>query len=622
MKVVTEIYLTNKLASSQAWLKLIQMISKYNGIFRKWDFIVKCDQSKIRYYVKTSHPLPTTINQLEEFVLKQVESNEIKLPSAKRSIPKIRKSEDNFVDVYNYFESKKGRLLKYSKISIFPISKERFLDKTKLYFETSDSYLCSTYLCNVPSTFLAIDFHINKRFFYSKVPKYLKLEKQISLLTNTKNHSLFQIDTFPYGQGNSYLNHDTYDFAKHSLILGSSGSGKSKLISLLVDNIYHNEEQKKNYKIVMIDPHAAMEKDIGGLESTKTIDFKTDEDSIDLFMPTNEDHVSSTELFLSLFKTLIMDQYNSKLERVLRYSVYLLLASQKFDFMHLRKLLLDVEFRNQLVREYRSNVPTSVIEFFLNDFQEMKINYYGEAIAPIISFIDEMQLLPVFDQKEKNVHNLKGSISNHFLTILSLDRIQLGDKITKTISGLVMQQLLGLVQSYTFEEHIIFILDEISIIENPIVCRFLSEARKYNVSVFIAGQYLSQVSQEVKDAIFANILNYYIFRVSQADASMLVKHFDINIPLENTEENKIKMLTDLPNRSCLIRVSKGMTLYSAMKGITLDFNPSPRVVVFKQNSLEVNVFKTSTKKKLQWNSSTSLKDILKETATGRKEFKL
>ena len=57
------------------------------------------------------------------------------------------------------------------------------------------------------------------------------------------------------------------------------GTGKSKLLSLLVNNIYKNPEYKMKYKIVVIDPHSSLEEDIGGLESTKVIDFQTNKNS-------------------------------------------------------------------------------------------------------------------------------------------------------------------------------------------------------------------------------------------------------------------------------------------------------------------------------------------------------
>ena len=68
-----------------------------------------------------------------------------------------------------------------------------------------------------------------------------------------------------------------------------------------------------------------------------------------------------------------------------------------------------------------------------------------------------------------------------------------------------MQQLLTIIQKQEISEHIIFIIDEVAVIENPILSRYLSEARKYNLSLILASQYFSQISNELKNSIFANI---------------------------------------------------------------------------------------------------------------------
>ena len=118
------------------------------------------------------------------------------------------------------------------------------------------------------------------------------------------------------------------------------GTGKSKLISSIIKKISQNNYNKLKYKVVVIDPHAAMEEDIGGLENTDVIDFKTDESSINLFANSSKDILSSTESIISIFKNIISDKYNSKLERVLRYSIHLLLENEEFNLVNLRKLLI------------------------------------------------------------------------------------------------------------------------------------------------------------------------------------------------------------------------------------------------------------------------------------------
>ena len=130
--------------------------------------------------------------------------------------------------------------------------------------------------------------------------------------------------------------------------MGSSGSGKSKFTASFIKTIAENEEFRTKYKIVVIDPHASLEEDIGGIFDTKVVDFKTVSDSISLFDNTSSDITSTIELFLDLFKSLIADQYNTKLERMLRYTTCLLLYAHSFDFTHLRKVLLELEYRNTL----------------------------------------------------------------------------------------------------------------------------------------------------------------------------------------------------------------------------------------------------------------------------------
>ena len=131
------------------------------------------------------------------------------------------------------------------------------------------------------------------------------------------------------------------------------GTGKSKLLSLLVNNIYKNPEYKMKYKIVVIDPHSSLEEDIGGLESTKVVDFQTGKNSIDLFMNSKENIVSESEVLLTLFKSLMDKEYNSKLERVLRHSIYLLIYIEKVSLKNLRDLITESEFRKQITS--RSN---------------------------------------------------------------------------------------------------------------------------------------------------------------------------------------------------------------------------------------------------------------------------
>lgn len=604
MGLTSEIFLTNKQIDQQKWVEFIKVISNYQGIFRKWKLEITIDKNEIHYYIHTKYNLPSTIHNLNEFLLKKTSITEIK--GYKKGFPLFHQEKD-LIDTIEYFEIKKNRHITRIEISFMKISNASILSRIYFYFKEENTIIKRKVWFSSPATILTLQVDDNYRFFYKNVPKYLEIEKILHMLQSDKSSSLLEVDTFPYLQGEFYFKQNSYEFAKHSLILGASGAGKSKFVSLFIHNLYKTVENRNQYRVVVIDPHAALEKDIGGIG--KVIDFHQNIDSINLFQNNAEDIISSTELFLELFKSLIADQYNSKLERVLRHSIHILLSINDFQFSTLRKLLLDTEYRTLLLKQQVRVLPTSVTDFFLSDFNDLKTKSYGEAISPIISFIDEMEMIPVFNQ-EKNDNTLKNTIHDNFLTIFSLDKTRLGDKSVKTISGLIMQQLLTLVQSYEFQEHIIFIIDEVAVVENPILSRFLSEARKYNLSLVLASQYFNQISDNLKNSIFANTINYYLFRVSRTDASLLASHLSMKIPLNNTEEEKIKLLSELNNRECIVRISSNGILLPAFKAKTLDFTSIPRIKEESTFSPILDNQLSKPKIEFQINSNTNLKDIL------------
>lgn len=613
MYKTSEIYLTKNYVSKKEWEDLINVISNYNGLLKNWKIIIENNSNQLRYFIKSDCSLPATINGLNAFLMKNIENN--KLYYSYLSLPFFTNTENNIIDIINYLEIKNKGTLNFIEITFKKLSKNNIKKKIVIYLTKNGNTKKYRLLLSNPTNILSVDFDNNKRYFFKSAPKYLDINKISHLLSTDINSSIFKIDTFPYLQGDFYLNQNNFSFDKHSVVLGASGTGKSKFLSLLINNIYKNSDLKQRYKIVIIDPHAALEDDIGGI--SRVIDFKTTLDSIDLFINNPDDVISSTELLLELFKSLIADQYNSKLERVLRHSIYVLLLDNSFNFSNLRKILLELEYRNFLIKKLKNKLSISVIEFFLTDFNDLKTKAYGEAVSPIIAFIDEMEMIPVFNN-QTNEDNLRKTIYDNFLTLFSLDRTKLGDKVTKTISGLVMQQLLSLIQNHSFNEHIIFIVDEVAVIENPILCRFLAEARKYNLSLILAGQYFSQITDKLKNAIFANVINYYIFRVSKMDANILVDNFNMKIPLDDTRDKKIKMLTELNNRECILRIDSNDKLLPAFKASTISYESIPRIK--KANNLEKNN-SLKTDCKFTIGNNINLKDILLSSSTRKVDNK-
>ena len=622
-KNVFEIYPTSSYIEGEKWLKLILKISKINGRFKAWNLWIYIENNCIRYFIETKRMLPPIIGESGDFLIKK--SDVILSRKTVLGIPFIlTKNYKTLLDVYDRFDSRKLQKIQNVKITIFPYKHNNYISTTHLYLKDTQGKIINKKVFWNSSiyNFVSIDFSTHIRFFYSKnESKYLDTKKVINILSSDKENAILRADIFPYLQDELYLNYKSYDFAKHSIVIGASGTGKSKLISSMIKNLSLAKNNKLKYKVVVIDPHASIEEDIGGLEDTEVIDFKTEETSINLFVNSSDDIISDAESIMAIFKNIIADRYNSKLERVLRYSIHLLLQSQKFNLINLRKLLTEIEYRNKVIKSIEDEIQPNIIEFFRVDFNELKTKSYQEAISPIIAFIDEMQLLPAMDENI-SMKNIKEEIKQNFITILSLDQTTLGLNITKTISGFAMQQILQLVQAHTFDEHIILVIDEVAIIENPIISRFLSEARKYNLSLILSGQYFEQISDNLQKAIFANVVNYFVFRVSRMDAIILEKNMQMEIAVKNSITIRLKMLSELNDRECIARVGKDGRILSSFKGKTLDFIPVPRKKYYKKITTNNKKESKEEKKIFNINTKNNLKDIITKQSTSRKKINI
>lgn len=637
--ILSEILLTTDHVEPSSWLALLNAISKLNGLFKPWSLYAKIEVNEVHFYCQTSRILPPIINSLGDFMIKKLDITENDLfdLASKKGIPfLVTNKEKNLLDIFDKVEASRKQELKLVKMSILSYRKSHFLTKTHLFFEKANrkKWIKRNALLVIPHYLFSIDFSIYNRFFYLKYEnEYLDIQKALPLLVSEKQNAILKIDTFPYLAEEYYLSQNHFDFDHHSIIIGSSGTGKSKLASSIISNINNNISFSTNYKVVVIDPHAALEKEIGGLDNTKVLDFKSLDNSSDLFMNTpKKDIISSVELILSLFQTLMAEQYNSRLERVLRHSVHLLMEANCLTFANLKKVILEMDYRNNLIHQMQKELSEGIVNFFLTEFNELKSNSYQEAIAPIIAFVDEMALLPAF-QKEGLKPQVKDIVSQNFLTIFSLDQAILGQKVTKTISGLIMQQLLELIQSYSYEEHIVLVIDEVALVENPILSRFLAEARKYNLSLILIQQYFHQISENLRSAIFANVDNFYVFRVSKSDAMLLENNMHMEVAVRNSYRIRLKLLTELKNRECIVRISSNGFPLPAFKAKTLDFTPSPRRhmnQILRTNPLlkefkppeETSKMNITPKKNFSFQigeSVDTLIDIMYSQSTGRKK---
>lgn len=610
---IYEIFLGSPQLSVEDWQHFCRQLAKLLGPFACSRLIVRLEEQTFHFYLTTYQPLSSGVG-LSSFLLKLEDNSKIPLASLKTRGVFLGSVADGVLALASRLKRKLCQFVAletslHPQLPALSSATITYSRHTKLYRR----HLALPDLAQI----LAVDFTRFPHYGYKKFPKYLSSESLLSFLSSSENpdSAILKVDTFPFNATKCYLDFDTFDFNKHSLVLGSSGAGKSRFLSLFIDRIYRNYPEK--YRIILLDPHDALYRDLTTVESQKVINFSNSTQSLDLFWNPVENTGVATELLLELFRSLMQDTYNSRLERVLRFSIQLLLEHQKFSFCHLRDLLLDSAYRNQLLT--LPSLPSNISEFFLTDFNLLKTQSYDLAIAPIIAFLDEVGIVPALNL-DVQLPNLRDTVVQNFLSIFSLNQLHLGNKMVQTIAGLLMQQIFLLAKSGDIAQELIVIIDEVAVVEHPILRNFLSELRKYHVAVVLAGQYFDQISPELQSAIFANVTNYYLFRTSRHDANILTNNLDLSLKNGDVDD-AAKFLAGLKLRECVARLSFGGKLYPAVKSQTLDFIPPPYIepsLPFTENSALLS--DSLPEFRFDNETATSLDELMRDNTTNRKIF--
>ncbi len=586
-----ELFLKSDTTTQEDWQQLYNTIGQQAGLLNEFQIIVSLQNNTVCYFIASFKDITPLSNKLSLGIIKPSSEEALGLPSSsdskKERLVTISAGE-SLLDIKEKSLIKKSKDLIFAQILIRRINKDKAFTTLKLFFQDQAEKwsLNKRRLTLFPSNLLAVDLKNNTKYLRSKIGKYLDIQKSLKIMQSENLDAIFEVYTFPYLPKNYYLNLSSYDFNKHSLIVGASGTGKSRLISLIASRISANPILQNEYSVVIIDPHASLGDNLSHLSNSVTVDFKDADQETQLFSSQDTDIQAATELTSSLFKSLLSDQASPILERVLKNSIYALITAQVMSLDNLKRLITDIEYRSQLLDHVKDHVPSNITQFFGTDFNEIRTQRYTEAISPIVSFVEEIQLQPAFNNSSDDDENsLSRLINDHSTTIFSLNKISMGEKVVKTVAGLLIQQIFLLAQARVFNKKIILVIDEVSVVQNPTIASILSEARKFNLSVILTQQYFGQVDKSLREAIFANVLNYYIFKVSEEDAKSLAGNLTISIPSEIAQSEKDKgrnikdlqaqILTELSPREAIIQLSANGSILPAIKVKTADFEQDP-----------------------------------------------
>ncbi|MFH1785295.1 MAG: DUF87 domain-containing protein [Candidatus Micrarchaeota archaeon] len=353
---------------------------------------------------------------------------------------------------------------------------------------------------------------------------------------------------------------DNYDPLQHTIIAGTSGSGKSKGLFVLLKAL--EAKYKDGARVVVVDPHGEFAR---LFPHAKVIDFiKNYVEPLDV----GKDKSPMLTQLVSQLITSSIGQENKYSERVLFYTVHLLSSINKLDLNNISLLLTD----SSVKAEYVSMCDNDEVKrFFDEEYNDIHIHHFNNAILPILNFIGEYQL---YLGKEKKREGLLESIQQNRITVVAFDPKFFGRRMISFLAGAVINQMYILAITGKLQEKpTVLVVDEFPRVETRVTKDILSETRKFNLFAYLSCQYLGQLSKEVLDSIVSNARNIIAFKINKQDAAMLSSIMEIKVEeyfkksraTTELEESKKEMFVRLHQRECIVRLFDGVKYLLPMK---------------------------------------------------------
>lgn len=324
------------------------------------------------------------------------------------------------------------------------------------------------------------------------------------------------------------------DRRRHMYIIGKSGTGKSRLLEYLAIN-----DIKAGEGVAVIDPHGELIDRVMKFipkERIKDVVYlnPADKDFPIAFNPlesTPEFREEVANGFVSVLKRIFGYSWGPRLEYVLKHTVLALTEAEGSTMLGIVRMLTDKTYRNKVV----SQVTDPVVQmFWLKEFSTYNDKMATETVAPILNKVGQFTASPV-------IRNMVGQpvssidfaeiMNNQKILLVDLSTGKIGEANSELLGSLIITkiQLAAMARAYMKEEDrkdFYLYVDEFQNFATESFATILSEARKYRLVLTVANQYIAQMEETVRDAVFGNVGSLISFRVGATDAAYLEKEFE------------------------------------------------------------------------------------------------
>jgi len=349
-------------------------------------------------------------------------------------------------------------------------------------------------------------------------------DKQISFFGETNFHG----KKIPFGIRRN-------DRRRHLYAVGKSGSGKSKMLELLIKN-----DIEAGKGVGILDPHGDL------VDNVLTMIPEHRIKDVVIFDPSDTDNpitfnpladvpphlkMRVTIGFIEIFKKLFGANWTPRLEHVLRYTTLALLDTPGTTIYSILKMLTDKNYRQMIVRNIKES---NVKNFWVNEFAGWSEKFDNEAITPLLNkvgqFVATDMIRNIVAQPDNKI-DFRDIMDNNKILLMKVSKGILGEENAALLGSIAITKIYqaAMARADTREDDRVdwyFYVDEFQNFATDTFDEILSEARKYRLNLTIAHQFLGQLSSKIRTTVFGNVGSMVSFRVGGEDARILAEEYN------------------------------------------------------------------------------------------------
>jgi CxxC-x17-CxxC domain-containing protein len=337
-----------------------------------------------------------------------------------------------------------------------------------------------------------------------------------------------------YRNSNVKFGIKTDDRRRHMYFIGKTGMGKSTVLeNMIIQDIQAGKG------VCVVDPHGDLVEKVLDFIPAHRINETIYFNPADLSHPIGFNVLETVDIeqrhlvvsgLIGVFKKIWADSWGPRLEYVLHHAISALLEYPGSTLLGIMRMLTDKAFRKRVIDKVSDPV---VKAFWVDEYSKYPDRFQAEAIAPIQNkvgrFLSSALIRNILGQVRSSF-SMREIMDQQKILLLNLSKGRVGEDNSALLGAMMITkiQLAAMSRVDTPEgerKDFYLYVDEFQNFATESFANILSEARKYRLNLVIAHQYIEQLVDEVRAAVFGNVGTLVAFRVGAADAEFLEKEF-------------------------------------------------------------------------------------------------